>query len=344
MEISRLEDILSNFKNHKIAVVGDFFLDKYLYFDTKKEEMSIETGKIANQVVKIVHSPGAAGNIVKNIVALGASEVVPVGFTGVDGEGFELRSDLEELGCNTKYLVASKSSYTPTYMKPQNIDIVGLSGENDRYDIKNHKTLAADIEEAIIENIRRVIPQMDAVIIADQVELKKPDCGAITKRVREELVSIAKENPQIHFWVDSRVRMIFFENMLLKPNKEEAIKAVFGDNKEITLENAIEAGRELYKSSKRGIFLTCGEDGMLVFGEDGYVKVPTIKLDCEIDCTGAGDSATSGSVLSLCSGATLDEAAFIGNLTASVTVQKLGTTGTASQTEIKELFNKYCKI
>ena len=49
-------------------------------------------------------------------------------------------------------------------------------------------------------------------------------------------------------------------------------------------------------------------------------------------------------MLSLCSGATLDEAAFIGNLTASVTVQKLGTTGTASQTEIKELFNKYCKI
>ena len=53
-----------------------------------------------------------------------------------------------------------------------------------------------------------------------------------------------------------------------------------------------------------------------------------------IDPTGAGDSATAGAVLSLCAGATLPEAAVVGNLVASITIQQLGTTGTATAEQL----------
>jgi len=62
--------------------------------------------------------------------------------------------------------------------------------------------------------------------------------------------------------------------------------------------------------------------------------VPGVKVPGPIDPTGAGDSATAGAVISLASGASLAEAALVGNLVASITVQQLATTGTAKPDEL----------
>ncbi len=58
----RLEEILAAFGSRKIVVVGDFFLDKYLEFDPSLAEISLETGKIANQVVNVRHSSRRGGH------------------------------------------------------------------------------------------------------------------------------------------------------------------------------------------------------------------------------------------------------------------------------------------
>jgi sugar/nucleoside kinase (ribokinase family) len=64
--------------------------------------------------------------------------------------------------------------------------------------------------------------------------------------------------------------------------------------------------------------------------DDGQIThVPAVRVPGPIDPTGAGDSATAGAVLALAAGATLAEAALLGNLTASITIQQLATTGTA---------------
>ncbi len=57
--------------------------------------------------------------------------------------------------------------------------------------------------------------------------------------------------------------------------------------------------------------------------------VPGVRLEGPTDPTGAGDSAAAGAVLALAAGANLPEAALVGNLVASITVQQLATTGTA---------------
>jgi sugar/nucleoside kinase (ribokinase family) len=53
-----------------------------------------------------------------------------------------------------------------------------------------------------------------------------------------------------------------------------------------------------------------------------------------VDIVGAGDSATSGIVASLIAGADPLEAACVGNLVASITVQQIGTTGTATPEQV----------
>ncbi|HET6325513.1 MAG TPA: carbohydrate kinase, partial [Planctomycetaceae bacterium] len=72
MKRDRLEELLARFASRRVAVMGDFFLDKYLEVDPKLAETSVETGKTANQVVEIRTSPGAAGTVVNNLAALGA--------------------------------------------------------------------------------------------------------------------------------------------------------------------------------------------------------------------------------------------------------------------------------
>ena len=66
--------------------------------------------------------------------------------------------------------------------------------------------------------------------------------------------------------------------------------------------------------------------------------VPAIPVEGPIDPVGAGDSASAGLVSALTCGAPLPEAAALANLVASVTVRKIGVTGTASPTEILASF------
>ena len=137
MSASRLADLIAGFSRARIAVVGDFFLDKYLDIDPGLGEPSVETGKVAHQVVGVRCSPGAAGTVVCNLQALGAGKLHAVGFTGDDGEGFDLRKALGGLGCDTGHLHVSQERFTPTYLKPRDADLQSLDAEHSRLDTKN---------------------------------------------------------------------------------------------------------------------------------------------------------------------------------------------------------------
>jgi len=71
----RLDELLSRFRGLRVAVIGDFFLDKYLEVDPRLAEPSLETGKTAHQVVGTRHAPGAAGTVVNNLAALMALKI-----------------------------------------------------------------------------------------------------------------------------------------------------------------------------------------------------------------------------------------------------------------------------
>ena len=92
---------------------------------------------------------------------------------------------------------------------------------------------------------------------------------------------------------------------------------------------------QLRQQNNAPVFVTCGERGILV-SDPAVTLVPGVRVTGPIDPTGAGDSASAGAVMSLCSGATAAEAALVANLVASITVQQLGTTGSATPEQVRE--------
>ena len=87
------------------------------------------------------------------------------------------------------------------------------------------------------------------------------------------------------------------------------------------------------------VFVTRGERGISVFDrEGGHRLVPTRPAPGPADTVGAGDTVLAAVAAALAAGAEPEEAAFLGNCAAHVTVGKLGVTGTASPEEIREAF------
>src|ERR1700757_355372 len=94
---TELERILMRLPKLCLTVVGDLFLDRYLDIDAALREPSLETGLDAYQVVRVRASPGAAGTVINNLVALGVQRVIAISVIGDDGEGYELRQALAGL-------------------------------------------------------------------------------------------------------------------------------------------------------------------------------------------------------------------------------------------------------
>ncbi len=339
MREERLCELLDLLPDVRILVVGDFFLDRYLIIDPVLAEVSLETGLEAHQVVRVRNSPGAAGTVTNNLRALDV-QVTALGIIGKDGMAFELLRHLENDGVDVTYMVGAEDRLTPTYIKPMSQRPDGPPCEMSRMDIKNRTATPKDLEKRLIELLRSLCRVVDGVIVADQVP--EANCGAITDRVRGELDYLSREYPEKIMAADSRQRIGAFRNLIIKPNEKEALKAVESrePESEYSLEKAGVCGQTLYDRNRRPVFVTVGPQGILVFDETGMTHTPAVRVSGPIDIVGAGDSAMAGIVSALCAGATPVEAAEMANLIASLTIQQLGTTGTASRKDALRRFRE----
>ncbi|MGI6149873.1 MAG: bifunctional heptose 7-phosphate kinase/heptose 1-phosphate adenyltransferase [Limnochordia bacterium] len=337
MDTMQLEQILKQAEKLKIMVVGDYFLDHYLFIDPTKEEFSRETGKRVYQVVQVESSPGAAGSVVSKLSALGVPDIIAVGAIGRDTYGFELKRLLQAEGADISNLLESHDRVTPTYIKPT-LRFEVYNEELNRLDIKNWSETPRELEDRFISTIKEQGPTCDAVIVIDQVD--EPECGVITSRVRRALRELGEQHPQLIILVDSRSRIHEFSQVMIKPNEFEAGKALGLDG---PIDDPARAARTLFQQTLRPVFLTCGENGQWVYDGTQAVHAPALRVEGPIDIVGAGDSTSAGIVVALASGAAPQDAAFFGNLVASITITKLGTTGTASPQEIRARFHEYSR-
>ena len=335
MEHERLQQILNHFPNLRIAVAGDFFLDKWLEIDRSLDEPSVETGLTAYQVTAKRLYAGVAGTILSNLAALEIGKLYAIGFLGDDGEGFEMLRILNGLGINTDHLPQYDEVMTPTYTKPVFITKGGIE-EINRLDHKNIRPTPQKIEERIVESIREIAGKVDAIIVSDR--LNAEGYGAITVRVREALAETGERYPGLILYADSRAFINKFRNMIIKCNNLEAVRLFYsGEETTAGLDRVGECLRKLSARSGRQVFITCGSKGIMTQGNDGrpiLIPAPVLPSDTKIDIVGAGDACTAGIVSALCSGASNEEAAFTGNLTASITIQVIGATGTATRAQL----------
>ena len=330
MDSGRLQELLNHFPGVTVPIVGDFFLDKYLEIDPRLSEPSLETGLEAYQVTSVRRYPGAAGTVASNLRALDVN-VIALGVVGEDGEGDDLRRGLELIGVGASGLIRAPGLFTPTYLKPMLRQGNTPARELNRFDSKNRIPLPLKIETEVITHLHGLFTRVPGIVIADQVS--EPNCGVITDRVRLALSELARANSATIVLADSRERIGEFRDIMLKPNIREATRAT-------GLTDLTAAGRELRRRTHRPVIVTHGDRGIYLFELEREQHIPAIPVTGPIDVVGAGDSAMAGLVATLCAGGTLAESALVGNLAASLTIQQLGVTGTATRAQILARFQE----
>jgi bifunctional ADP-heptose synthase (sugar kinase/adenylyltransferase) len=344
MNRERLESILRTLPRLTIGLVGDLFLDRYLHLVPGCQEMSIETGLEAYQIEQVRNSPGALGTVMNNLAALGVGLLVPVTTIGDDGHGYDLLKEIRKLPTDPGNILCLPERLTPTYTKPMRRDSEAPAMELNRLDIRTRSPLSAAATEEICRRLEIVFHTSDGLIVLDQ--LVDEDCGVVNSAVRQQIERLAAQSTGKLIFVDSRRFLGRFSSGSLKGNRSEVVTAagISDLSTEYSVLNTqlCTALESLAKRTGRPSYCTAGDNGIFVArpGEQPRL-VAGYPVSGPVDIVGAGDSATSGIVTALLSGADEYEAAAFGNLIASITIQQLGTTGTATPAQIRERFEQF---
>jgi len=321
-----VEAILRTLPRLTIGLVGDLFLDRYLHLVSGSEELSIETGLEAYQIERVRNSPGALGTVMNNLAALGVGLLVPVTAIGDDGHAYDLLREVRKLPVDPTNILCLPDRLTPTYTKPLRQDAAGKCRELNRLDVRTRGPLSAAATAEICRRVEEVFRTSDGLIVLDQ--LVDEDCGVVNSTVRGAVEELARQHPQKLVFVDSRRFLGRFAAGVLKGNRSE-VQLASGES------DAMRGAARLSQRTGRPAFCTAGDSGIIVArsGQEPQV-VSGYPISGPIDIVGAGDAATSGVVAGLLSGASEVEAAALGNLVASITIQQLGTTGTATPEQV----------
>jgi len=323
---------LENLSQVSVAVIGDFCLDVYWTIDRSASELSLETGLKTEPVRHQRYSAGGAGNVVMNLLALGVQQVYPVGVLGNDPFGCELRRLFESSQINGSGLISQNENWaTPTYIKPC-VDNQELS----RIDFGNFNRLSAVAERDLFAKLEDILGKVSVVLINHQVTGSMHD----SESFRKQLQQVINRHPNLTFLIDSRGYHESYPKAIHKLNDREVMKAcgqpvAAGDA--VSLEELVQQAQYLSERWDSPLVVTRGERGCLVVAGAKTARIFGLQLPGRTDPVGAGDTFSSALLATLSTGKNLAAAAFVANIAAAVTAQKLFQTGTATSDEILEL-------
>jgi len=319
--------ILDSIGTVRIGVLGDFCMDMYWHADMTRSVLSRETPHFPLPIVSEKMSPGAAGNVAANIAALRPGKLIVLGAIGKDWRGAILKESLAALGADVR-LIESEHRSTNAYIKPMMKGTADVVYEAPRLDFENSEELDPDAEDKLIEALKEAAKELDVLCVCDQMVN-----GCVTRWVREAVTELAGEGLTVI--ADSRDNIAQYRNVIVKPNDIEAARALGFDHL-----FPGEAVRRLHEKTGKTAIVTAGPDGCWLCGGEYAVNYPAFPAEGPIDICGAGDTFLSAFACCLGGGADAGDAAVLGNLASSITIQKLGMTGTATREELLEAYNQ----
>ncbi|MDI6890201.1 MAG: D-glycero-beta-D-manno-heptose-7-phosphate kinase [Thermodesulfovibrionales bacterium] len=301
--------ILREFRKKRILVIGDLILDRYVW--GRVNRISPEAPVPIVEVTKEDFLLGGASNVASNIVALGGHATI-AGVTGNDRAGEVLMNLLEERRIQCQGILrCSRTTTVKTRVIAHNQQVV-------RFDREDKDRIDGKVFSGLLEYIRELIPDHDAVIISDY---KK---GVVSSElVRGVLKNSMPAN--IFVSVDPKIGHFHcYKNVsLITPNLAEASVASGIEIKDE--KSLINVGRALLrKVSCNAVLITRGEQGMSLFEKDKVAHIPTVARNV-YDVTGAGDTVIAVFTLAYAASASMIDAAVIANHAAGIVVGKVGT-------------------
>jgi len=311
----RARSIADQFTGKRIVVLGDLMLDEFIWGRVRRisPEAPVPVVEVDRQTLAL----GGAGNVVANLVALGAAPI-PIGVVGADSNAERLREAFRDLSVRSDGLLSDPSR--PTTVKTR---IIAHNQQVVRADRESRSPIGGETEALLVEAFLDEIKTADAVVLSDYGK------GMLTPGLLLKVLAGARERELI-VCVDPKMRRFdcYQPVTVITPNNQEAAEA---SGVQIEDEATLaEAGRRLLESiDTRAVLITRGEEGMSLFvrgSKDAteVTHIPTVAREV-YDVTGAGDTVIATLALALASGASIEEAAVLANQAAGVVVGKVGT-------------------
>ena len=321
-----LDETLKLVRQHTVLCVGDAMLDDFVYGEVARISPEAPVQVLAVSKSELV--VGGAGNVARNIAALGA-RCIFVSVVGDDEPGRTLKSALAAEPSIEAHLVIDRSR--PTTRKVRFVS-EHHSTHLLRADWELAKPIAGEIEQAVIDAVLAALPRASAVVLSDYAK------GVLTPRVVRALIEAANQagKPVI---VDPKGKDFsnYADATLITPNSHEL--AEVSRRAVASAADIAAAVAELNRIVRsRAVLVTRGEQGMTLVQNAGpgggeLISVPAHSVKVR-DVSGAGDTVVAVLAAMVAAGMQFADAMHVANAAAAVVVGKRGT-ATVSPAELR---------
>jgi D-beta-D-heptose 7-phosphate kinase / D-beta-D-heptose 1-phosphate adenosyltransferase len=315
---------MDKFSRCRILVVGDLMVDEYLWGDVERisPEAPVQVVSVASEENML----GGAGNVISNLVALGA-KVSAAGVIGSGANGQLVLDKMNALGVNTHGVI--KDSQRPTTRKTR---VIASHQHVLRFDREVKTEISRQTMNKISQAVEDMIADADLMLVSDYGK------GLITGPLMTKLLAAAKKHGKLLIVDPKGLDFKKYSGAsLITPNKKEtALASGIEIVDEDTLARA--ALRLIKESAIDKILVTCGKEGMAYFerGVQPY-KIRT-KARQVYDVSGAGDTVLAVLGLGMAAGYSIKESVALANTAAGIVVGKVGT-ATVAKTELAAALN-----
>lgn len=328
----QLVSYIKKLNEPKVLVIGDLAIDEMIYGDAERISREAPVLILRHSNTKLIL--GAASNAAHNVSTLNNGKVSVIGVCGDDFQATQLRETFEEANVNCGLLVVDPSRKTTTKTRISGSITTSITQQIVRIDRQTNALLSPEIEEEVLKQIERAIPEYDAVILSNY------HIGTLTPKIIQETIRLANQYNKVVV-VDAQKDLEIYKNVTsMTPNLPDTQKSVGFEIE--TEEDLKRAGDKLLDATNaKSILITCGADGMFVTrAHENYTKIPVFNKSEVFDVTGAGDTVTAVYTLALAAGAEPSYAAIIGNIAASIVVRQFG----CATTTIDEILSAVDKL
>ena len=296
-----------------VLCVGDLMLDEFVYGEVSRISPEAPAPVIAVQRSEI--TVGGAGNVARNIAAIGA-QCIFVGLIGEDDAGRTLKDALAQERLIEAVLIADPGR--PTTRKVRFVS-EHFSTHMLRADWELAAPASAAIEQQLIDTILPLLARADIVLLSDYAK------GVLTARVIRNVIDAAKKlGKRIIVDPKSANLAIYRGATLLTPNRKEFSEAT-RSRADSNASIATAAQEAMILADCAAMLVTQSEHGMTLVPRDGEaIHVPALPVKVR-DVSGAGDTVAAMLAVALAAGADWETALRAATAAAAVAVSKKGT-------------------
>ncbi len=310
---TKLAERFEQMEGLRILVIGDVGIDRYTLGAVERisPEAPVPIVRVQEERLKL----GLAANVADNLKTFGAEPLL-CGVIGKDRSGDDFKALLKGANLSSKYLAVDAARRT--VLKER---IVSERQQLLRVDYEDVHPVSKKLENALFAQISSALKGSDSVILQDYA--KGMISPAFARKIFE---AAARSGNAVAVDPNAKSSLDFYRGaLILTPNRSEA-EALTG--MKITDGTSLsEAGHRILSGTDAPhAVITLGKDGMALFERGRFEAeiIPTFAREV-YDVSGAGDTVISMLNLALTVGASVHEAATLGNLAAGVVVGKRGT-------------------